>query len=46
MTPISGAGYVGSINQENLVTAGLVSVGLTMVFSLVIIIYGLRGKEE
>lgn len=46
MTPISGAGYTGSINQENLVTAGLVSVGLTMVFSLVIIIYGLRGKEE
>lgn len=43
-TPISGAGYVGSAIQENIVTGGLVTVGLTMVFSLVVIIYGLRGK--
>ncbi len=46
MTPISGAGYSGSSMQENVVTAGLISVGLTMVFSLSVIIYGLRGKEE
>ncbi|HQR94730.1 MAG TPA: hypothetical protein PLZ97_15365, partial [Sediminibacterium sp.] len=45
-TPISGAGFTGTTIQENLVTAGLASVGITMLFSLLIIIYGLRGKPE
>jgi hydroxylaminobenzene mutase len=44
MTPISGAGYTGTELHENLVSAGLASVGVTMVFSLVLIVYGLRGK--
>jgi (hydroxyamino)benzene mutase len=44
-TPISGAGFTGTELQENLVTAGLASVGLTMVFSLLVIIYGLRGGK-
>ena len=44
MTPISGAGYSGTELNENLVSGGLVTVALTMVFSLAVIIYGLRGK--
>lgn len=44
MTPISGAGFSGTVLQENLVSAGLGTVGLTMVFSLAVIVYGLRGK--
>jgi (hydroxyamino)benzene mutase len=43
-TPIAGAGFMGSSVQENLVTAGLASVGLTMVFSAAMMAYGLRGK--
>ena len=43
-TPIAGAGFMGSAMQENLVTAGLVTVGLTMVFSAGVMAYGLRGK--
>lgn len=44
MTPISGAGFAGTSMQETLVNIGLISIGLTMVFSLAIIVYGLRGK--
>lgn len=44
MTPISGAGHTGTEWQEMLVSAGLITVGLTMVFSLGVIVYGLRGK--
>ncbi|MBK7434185.1 MAG: hydrogenase [Chitinophagaceae bacterium] len=44
VTPIGGAGFTGSEWQENLVTAGLVGVGLTMVFSLVVMVYGMRGR--
>jgi len=44
MTPLSGAGYEGTALQENIIMAGLVSVGLTMVFSLGVMVYGLRGK--
>lgn len=44
ISPIVGAGYSGTELQEQIVFAGLLLVGLTMVFSLVIIIYGLRGK--
>ena len=45
-TPLAGAGYTGSELHENIVTAGLVSIALAMVFSLVVIIYGLRGKQD
>ena len=45
-TPLAGAGYTGSELHENIVTAGLVSIALAMVFSLVVIIYGLRGNQE
>lgn len=45
-TPLAGAGYLGTALQENIVTAGLISIALAMVFSLVVIIYGLRGKPE
>jgi len=46
MTPVAGAGFSGATLPENLVAAGFVSVALTMVFSLVLIIYGLSRKEE
>lgn len=45
MTPISGAGYTGTVFHENLVSIGLATVGLTMVFSLVVMVYGLRGRS-
>lgn len=44
MTPITGQGFTGTILQENIVNAGFISVGLTMVFSVAVITYGLRGK--
>lgn len=46
MTPISGTGHAGAEWQEMLVSAGLITVGLTMVFSLVVIVYGLRGRAS
>jgi (hydroxyamino)benzene mutase len=42
MTPLSGSGFHGTDLQEQLVTAGFISVGLTMLFSLIVIVYGLR----
>lgn len=44
MTPIAGAGYTGTALHENLVSFGFATVGLTMVFSLAVMVYGLRGK--
>jgi hydroxylaminobenzene mutase len=46
MTPITGNGFIGTPLHEQIVTAGFISVGLTMVFSLLIIIYGLRTIKE
>ena len=46
MTPIAGEGFSSTQFHENLITAGLALVGLTMAFSLVIIVYGLRGKAS
>lgn len=43
-TPIAGSGFNGGELQETLVTAGLASVGLTMVVALALMVYGLRGK--
>jgi hydroxylaminobenzene mutase len=44
MTPITGQGYTGTMFHENIVSVGFISVGLTMVFSLAVIVYGLRGR--
>lgn len=44
ITPLAGAGFSANDIQENIVAAGLATVGLTMVLSLLLLIYGLRGK--
>ncbi|HMH24699.1 MAG TPA: hypothetical protein VK563_23145 [Puia sp.] len=44
MTPITGQGYTGALLHENIVSAGFISVGFAMVFSVSVITYGLRGK--
>jgi len=44
MTPISGQGFVGTDVQENIVRVGYITVGLTMLFSVIVMTYGLRGK--
>jgi hydroxylaminobenzene mutase len=46
MTPLAGKGYSGIDLHERIVSAGLASVGLTMVFALIILVYGLRGKLD
>jgi hydroxylaminobenzene mutase len=46
MTPISGQGFVGTDLQENIVRVGYITVGLTMVFSIIVMTYGLRGKFQ
>ena len=43
-TPIAGAGFAGTTLQEHFVSFGFISVGLTMVFSVSVIVYGLRGR--
>lgn len=40
MTPIAGEGFAGSPWQEQLVTVGLVSVGITMVAGGALVVYG------
>jgi (hydroxyamino)benzene mutase len=42
ITPVTGAGFHGTDVQEQFVTGGFISVGVTMLFSLLVIIYGLR----
>jgi hydroxylaminobenzene mutase len=44
MTPISGQGFVGTDMQENIIRIGFITVGLTMLFSVIVMLYGLRGK--
>jgi len=44
MTPLAGSGHEGTAFHESLVSAGLMATGLLMVFSLVVMVYGLRGK--
>lgn len=46
MTPIAGAGYTGSAAQEQIVTLGLISVGLTMLIGCMIVVYGLFAKSN
>jgi (hydroxyamino)benzene mutase len=45
ITPITGVGFHGTDVQEQLVTGGFISVGVTMLFSLIVIIYGLRKVQ-
>ncbi len=44
MTPLAGSGHAGTPFHESLVSAGLAATGLLMLFSLVVMVYGLRGK--
>jgi (hydroxyamino)benzene mutase len=44
MTPISGQGFVGTDLQENIIRVGFITVGITMLFSVIVMLYGLRGK--
>ncbi len=44
MTPISGQGFVGTDMQENIIRIGFITVGITMLFSVIVMLYGLRGK--
>ena len=46
MTPISGQGFVGTDLQENIIRVGYTTVGLTMLFSVIVMTYGLRGKIQ
>lgn len=46
LSPITGAGHIGLPWQESLVTAGLMSVGIVIVASSVIILWGLRVKAS
>ena len=44
MSPLTAAGHVGKGWQEALVTLGFVSVGLAMVASAILVLWGLRKK--
>jgi len=46
MTPISGQGFVGTDMQENIVRIGYITVGLTMLFSVFVMTFGLRGMGK
>lgn len=47
MTPIAGAGHVGTPWQESVVTAGLVTVGLSMLVAGVLLVVGyFRGASD
>jgi (hydroxyamino)benzene mutase len=46
MTPLTGQGFGGTPPQESIVNAGFISVGIAMVFSVALVIYGLRGKLD
>ena len=44
MSPVTGHGFMASPQQEIYVNGGFISVGLTMVFSVAVMTYGLRGR--
>jgi len=44
LSPITAPGRVGQPWQETVVTAGFMSVGIVIVFSTVLILWGLRAK--
>jgi (hydroxyamino)benzene mutase len=45
LSPITAAGRSGQPWQETLVMAGFVSVGIVIVVSAVLVLWGLRGKS-
>jgi hydroxylaminobenzene mutase len=46
LSPITAPGRVAQPWQETLVTAGFMSVGIVIVFSTVLILWGLRAKAS
>jgi hydroxylaminobenzene mutase len=46
LSPITGAGHNGQSWQETLVTAGFLSVGIAIIASSVLILWGLRAKAK
>ncbi|MCU7553780.1 hypothetical protein OCL06_04105 [Alteromonas sp. ASW11-19] len=46
MTPIAGTGYSASPLQEQVVSLGLISVGLTMLAGIAIIVFGLYKRDD
>jgi len=44
LSPITGAGHRGQAWQESLVAVGFVTVGITIVVSSVLVLWGLRAK--
>ena len=44
LSPITGAGHSGQSWQERLVTAGFLTVGITIVASSMLVLWGLRSK--
>jgi hydroxylaminobenzene mutase len=46
LSPITGAGHSGLPWQESLVRAGFMTVGITMVLSAVVVLWGLRAKAS
>jgi len=44
LSPITAPGRTGQPWQETLVTAGFMSVGIVIVFSTILILWGLRAK--
>jgi hydroxylaminobenzene mutase len=44
LSPITGAGHSGQPWQESLVTIGFITIGISIVFSSVLVLWGLRGK--
>ena len=46
LSPITGAGHTGLGWQERLVTIGFITVGLTIVASSVLVLWGLRAAKR
>jgi hydroxylaminobenzene mutase len=46
MMPIAGAGFNGAVWQEILIKGGLFSLAITMVIVSVMLLIGLRGRNE
>jgi hydroxylaminobenzene mutase len=46
LSPITASGFRAQAWQESLVTAGLMSVGIVIVTSTLIFLWGLRGKAS
>jgi hydroxylaminobenzene mutase len=46
LSPISAAGHIGLPWQESLITAGFLSVGIVIVVSSVVVLWGLRAKAS